>query len=289
MQHMFIEGNSQLRRGIAFAEVLCKALVILSLHRAFVQIQVVMEIGVLYSKCYCKCEVIVKYSTENISFTASSVCSYWMREEAALLRRDADGICDICHAKLKQILVRLVRSTIAPSFLLRNFPQCRCWNRGQQRQTKCVVHLRSLTHCFCVVSSEIQQQWAHRWFCIGKTHIALLPHFFKILYLSWERPFINILLIFACTAPSCLISYQTLLLMGYHNTQEVCCLPGLLMTGQLLWSNPGNILNQSGCRSVRWHTLFSFFLMPNLYTSCKVKGSVIYSQINTVNAPSVPQ
>lgn len=67
--------------------------------------------------------------------------------------------------------------------------------------------------------------------------IALL---FAIFYLSWESPFINILLIFLCSPPWCLISYQALLLMGYHNAQEVSCLPGLFITGQFLWRKPEN-------------------------------------------------
>lgn len=50
---------------------------------------------------------------------------------------------------------------------------------------------------------------------------VIAPLFFKIVYLSWERSYINILLIFACTVPWCLISYQALLPMGYHNAQEV--------------------------------------------------------------------
>lgn len=87
--------------------------------------------------------------------------------------------------------------------------------------------------------------------------IALL---FAIFYLSWESPFINILLIFLCSPPWCLISYQALLLMGYHNAQEVSCLPGLFITGQFLWRKPENqeiFLNQTGC-GLWGGTCFSF-------------------------------
>lgn len=62
------------------------------------------------------------------------------------------------------------------------------------------------TRRLCAVWSDIlQQQWAHTLFCLGRLYIRLLLHFFEILYLSWERRFINILLISACTAP--LVTY----------------------------------------------------------------------------------
>lgn len=67
------------------------------------------------------------------------------------------------------------------------------------------VSFRTTGRLSAVSSDILQQQWAHTLFCLGRLYIRLLLHFFEILYLSWERRFINILLIFVCTAP--LVTY----------------------------------------------------------------------------------
>lgn len=96
---------------------------ILGLHPVFVQMQVRHGDWCLMrcnGKCCehkiwsragleeVKCEITVESSFENIFFSASSECSHWIREQAAVQRCDADGIFDKCHVKLTQILEKLV-------------------------------------------------------------------------------------------------------------------------------------------------------------------------------------
>lgn len=132
------------------------------------------------------------------------MCSRWIREQGGLPRRDADGTFDSCHLKQTQTRVKMYvtqsRSLSAHLF----------WQTSNNAGLPTMANVSYVSvppHAVSALFSQDTQRhfWAHTLFCLGRLYIRLLPHFFEILYLSWERPFINILLIFACTAP--LVTY----------------------------------------------------------------------------------
>lgn len=220
---------------------------------------------------------------ENIFFSASPVSSHWISEQAVEVWHWW-RLWYLSSQANTDTIVKLVMhvTQCMSSSLLRNFQQCRSSNNAQ-----CVVHLCTTTCCFCVISNNNSEPT--QCFVLAGLISGYCPTFFwDTLSLMRKTPFINILLIFACTAPLGLISYQALLLMGYHNTQEVSYLPGLPITGQLLWRKPDNqqiFFESKWPQSVRRHVLFFSKPSKPLHLLKRKRILVIYSQIKPLNGP----
>lgn len=160
--------------------------------------------------------------------------SHWIREQTAEVwlwwrlwylssqtNTDTCGAGDACNS---------VHVTICPSLPLRKF-----YNAGLTICPMCCTTLHHYMLFFFYLTTTVS---LHTALSRQALYQLIVPLYFEILYLPWERPFINIptYLCLYCSLGSYLLS--ALLLMGYHNTQEVSFLPGLPTTGQLLWRKP---------------------------------------------------
>lgn len=151
-----------------------------------------------------KCEIIVKWGIEYVFYLASPMCSHWIREQAAFAE-----VWRWCH--LRYLPSRANADTCEASDACNpaRFTICSIFSIEQvltmlvfQQWAKCCTCLHSYTPFLCrfLMKSNNISEPTHCFVLAGLIS-GFCPTFSEILYLSWERLFINIPLIFSCTAP----------------------------------------------------------------------------------------
>lgn len=159
-----------------------------------------------------------------------------------------------------QILVRLVHITECMSQSLHLLFWESSNNAGLETKAS-VLYISALIHAASVLfflKKSNNSSEPTDCFVLARLISGYCPTSFEILYLSWERAFINILLIFVyCSLVSYLLSGPVPHGISQYTGSLLFARPPHDWTASLKKTRePGNILNQSGCRSVRWHVLF---------------------------------